>query len=377
MSVAHPRGLRPRGLHSCGLHPRGLRPCGELRVRRRRQDGGGLMRRGATSVIALVALAGAALPAAAQQAELIKIATLAPEGSTWMQMLRAYEEAVVAESDGRLQFRIFPGGVAGSEADMVRKLQFGQLDALALSGAGLGLVLPQERILDSALLFENYAELDAVYDQFTPELERLFQERGYQVLGWAEVGPIYLFSTVPVASVAELRQLRWWTWEGDPLARAIFDAFGVSPIPLHVADVLVGLQTGVIDGVYASPLALITLQWFSRLDYRLDLPLGNASGALVMGARWNRLDPELRQILMSHGRRSMAELQRRSRADNDAALGTLQRRGISTLQPDPAEVTRMRAAGAAARRNLVPELYSAELLDRVEAAVAVVRAAQS
>ena len=335
------------------------------------------MRRGATFLIALIALAGTALPAAAQPAELIKIATLAPEGSTWMHVLRAYEEAVVADSGGRVQFRIFPGGVAGSEADMVRKLQFGQLDALALSGAGLGLVLPQERILDSALLFESYAEIDAVYEQFTPELERLFQERGYQVLGWAEVGPIYLFSTLPAASVAELQQLRWWTWEGDPLARAIFDAFGVAPIPLHVADVLVGLQTGVIDGVYASPLALIALQWFSRLDYRLDLSLGNASGALIMGRRWDQLDPELREILQRNGRRSMAELQRRSRADNAAALDTLARRGISPLQPTVDEVTRLREMGASARRNLVPELYSAELLDRVEATVAAVRAAQS
>ena len=328
-------------------------------------------------LVALVALVGAALPGVAQRAELVKVATLAPEGSTWMQVLREYEAAVVAESGGRIEFRIYPGGVAGSEADMVRKLQFGQLDALALSGVGLGRVLPQERILDSALLFESYAELDAVYDELTPELERLFQQRGYRVLGWAEVGPIYLFSTLPVASMADLRRLRWWTWEGDPLARALFDAFEVAPIPLRVADVLVGLQTGVIDGVYASPLVLITLQWFSRLDYRLDLPLGNASGALVMGSRLEKLDPDLREILLRNGRRSMAELQRRSRADNAAALDTLSRRGISTLQPTPDEVTRMRAFGATARRSLVPELYSTELLDRVEAAVAAVRAEQS
>jgi TRAP-type C4-dicarboxylate transport system substrate-binding protein len=325
---------------------------------------------------ALVVLAGGALPAAAQGPELIKVATVAPEGSTWMQVLRAYEAAVVAESDGRLQVRIFPGGVAGSEADMLRKMQFGQLDALALSGAGLGLLVPQERIFDSALLFENYAELDAIYEAFAPELEQQFRERGYQVLGWTELGPIYLFSTRPVATLEELRQLRWWVWEGDPLARAIFDAFGVAPVPLHVADVLVGLQTGVIDGVYGPPLGLIALQWFSRVDYRLDLALGHASGALIMGSRWAKLDPELQGILLRNGRRFMVELRDLSRADNAAALATLERRGVGTVKPAPEAAARLRERGAVARRSLAPELYPVELLERVESAVAAVRAAE-
>ena len=323
----------------------------------------------------LLAVAAAPLSVAAQGTELIKIATLAPEGSTWMQVLRTYAEAVAADSDGRLQFRIFPGGVSGTEADMLRKLRFGQLDAVALTGVGMGLVVPEERVLDSALLFQSDREVDAIYEQFVPELERLFHDRGYVVLGWAEVGPVYLFSTRPAASVAALRQLRWWTWEGDPLAGAFFRAIGVAPIPLHVADVLTALQTGVVDGIYASPLALLALQWFSRVDYRLDIPLGNASGALLIERRrFDALDAELREILTRNGRHSMAELQRRSRTDNLAALTALERRGIQPVAPDAAEVARLLQAGAAARRSLVPELYPEALLDRVEAAVAAVRA---
>ena len=327
--------------------------------------------------VALVAVIVALAPAAAATQQVVKIATLAPEGSTWMTVLRAYGAAVEEASGERLQFRIFPGGVSGSEADMLRKLRFGQLDAVALTGAGLGLVVPEERVLDGALLFRNDAEIDAVYRQFTPELERMFEERGYVVLGWAEVGPIYLFSTTPVASVQELRRLRWWMLEDDPLAAAIFGAFGADPVPLHVADVLTALQTGVIDGVYSSPLALLALQWFSRVDYRLDLPLGHASGALLMNRRtFSRLAPDLREILVDNGRRFMAELQQRSRADNEAALAALARRGVRPVAPGPGAADLLRAQGAVARRALAPELYPEALLDRVEAALAAHRSAQ-
>ena len=326
--------------------------------------------------IFLLAAAGSLLPATVPAQQAIKVATLAPEGSTWMAVLRDYQAAVEEASGGRLQFRIFPGGVAGSEADMLRKLRFGQLDAVALTGAGLGLVVPEERVLDGALLFRNEAEIDTVYRQFTPELERLFEERGYVVLGWAEVGPIYLFSTRPVASVEELRQLRWWMLEGDPLAAAIYDAFGAAPVPLHVADVLTSLQTGVIDGVYASPLALLALQWFSRVDYQLDLPLGHASGALLMDRRrFSRLASDLQRLLIDNGRRYMGELQRRSRSDNEAALAALARRGVQPVAPAAGAAALLRQQGAVARRALAPALYPEELLDRVEAALDAHRAA--
>ena len=305
---------------------------------------------------------------------MIKIATLAPEGSTWMAVLRDYQAAVEEQSGGRLQFRVFPGGVSGSEADMLRKLRFGQLDAVALSGAGLGLVVPEERVLDGALLFRDEAEIDAVYEQFTPELELLFRERGFEVLGWAEVGPIYLFSVKPVASAEDLRQVRWWMLEGDPLAEATFAAFGAAPVPLQVADVLTALQTGVIEGVYASPLTLLALQWFSRVDYRLDLPLGHASGALLMGRRsFSRLAADLQEILLRNGRRFMNDLQRRSRADNQAALAALARRGVQPVAPAPGATALLRRQGAVARRALAPDLYPEALLDRVEAALAAHR----
>lgn len=334
------------------------------------------------AVLALRPLLGALLiavaaAAPAQPVELIKFATLAPEGSTWMQVMRDYERAVKEESGGRLQFRMFPGGVSGPEEDALRKVRFGQLDAVALTGAGLGLLVPEERILDGALLYRTEAEVDAVYRRFTPELERLFEQRGFMVLGWAEVGFVYFFTTKRAPTVDELARLKLWAWEGDPVAGAMFAAVGVAPIPLQVADVLPSLQTGVIDGVYASPLALLALQWFTRLNYQLDLPLGNASGALIIARRrFDALEPDLQEILVRNGRHFMSTLQQRSRADNARALQTLARRGIESVPLAPAEVQILNSAGARARQALVPEQYPQELLDRVHAELAELRAAR-
>ena len=106
----------------------------------------------------------------------IKIATLAPEGSTWMEVMREFENSIAKETNKRIQFRMFPGGVSGAEADVVRKLRFGQLDGAGLTGAGLGLIVPEERILDSAFLFNNENEIDEIYEQFTPEIDQLFNK---------------------------------------------------------------------------------------------------------------------------------------------------------------------------------------------------------
>jgi TRAP-type C4-dicarboxylate transport system substrate-binding protein len=327
-------------------------------------------------MLAALVAATAAPQTPGQAVEVVKLATLAPEGSTWMLVLNEYDAAVRRESGGRLELLAFAGGVAGAEPDVLRKIRFGQLDGAGLTGLGLGLIATEERALEGPFVFDDYAQVDAVHAAATPEIERELQRAGFLVLGWAEVGFVYLFTKTPVTSVADLQRLRLWAWEGDPVADATFDAWGVSPVRLPIADVFTALQTGGIDGVYAAPLGLIALQWHSHVRYMLEMPLGSASGALVIAERrYGRLAPQLQDTLLRNGRIYMAELRQRSRADNAAAIATLAERGITRIQVAAAERADFVAAAAVARQSLVPRIYSQQLLDTVEAAVQAVPAA--
>ena len=321
----------------------------------------------ARAAASLLLLVGGPVVAATQ--ETIKLATLAPEGSTWMQVLEEYDAALRADTGGRLQLVPFSGGVAGAEPDVLRKIRFGQLDGAGLTGLGLGIIAPVERVLEGPYVFHGYAQVDAIHAAAQATVEAALAEAGYTVLGWAEVGFVYLFTRQPVSSIAELRRLRVWAWAGDPVADATFAAWGVSPVRLPLADVFTSLQTGGLDGIYAAPLGLIALQWHTHMRYMLDLPLGIASGALVLtNRRLDGLAPELREPLLHNGRVYMDRLRQRTREDGEAAIRTLRNRGIEILTVGDGERRQFERAAAVARRSMAPLLYPATLLDLVERA---------
>jgi TRAP-type C4-dicarboxylate transport system substrate-binding protein len=328
------------------------------------------MKRFLTGIIFAAAVLVTARTVTAQE-HVIKFATLAPEGSTWMKVMKEYDAAIRKESGGRLGFRIYPGGVQGDEKDVLRKMKLGQLHAAGITGNGLTSVAPVARILDSPFLFRDQKEIDFAYGKFGPEIEAAMDEAGYVNLGWAEVGYVYIFTNIPITKKDDFSKTKMWTWEGDPVAEASFKALGINPIPLSITDVLTSLQTNMIDGVYTPPLAAIALQWFTRVKYMFNLPLANSAGAVVLSKKkYLELPEDLRKILTDNGRKYMRKLTELSRADNAAALGTLKKNGIVFTEPSgPEELRAYGEIGRAARNMLAGKLFTAELLGRMESAL--------
>lgn len=324
----------------------------------------------------LVLLAGGALSAASAQQHVIKFASLAPEGSTWLNVMREYDAAVRQESGGRLGFRIYPGGVQGEDKDVLRKIRLGQIQSAGFTGVGLGEIAPKLRILDAPFLFRNAAEVDHLTAAMDEEFRNALADNNFVLLGWAEVGFVYVFTNTPVRTPKDMNGVKMWMWEGDPIAEATFRAFGISPVPLSVVDVLTSLQTGLVNGAYTSPLAAIALQWYTRVKYMMDLPLANASGAVVISKKaYDALPADLREILLRNGRKYMTRLTAKSREENTASLATLKKNGVQpvSVSGDPA-VQEYVEAGRRARRALVGKLYDQAFLDRVEKSIADFRA---
>lgn len=302
-----------------------------------------------------------------QKTYTIKMATVAPEGSSWMREMHEFEQQLVEMTDGQISFRIYANAVQGSEKDVLRKMKLGQIDAATFTGVGLGDIVPEVRILDLPFLFRNSEEVDYVYNNLFDEFQQKFEKKGFYLVGWAEVGFVYLFTKKPVACVSDFRNIKMWLWKGDPLAKATFEAMNISAIPLEITDVHTSLQTGLIDGVYISPYGVLALQWYVRTNYILEYPLTNSVGAVLMTTKkLNSMPEDLRQILIDETRKSMRRIVVSSRKDNLESLTVLQEAGLNLIPPkNQAAIDEFNAAGIAVREKLVGKLYSQELLDKV------------
>jgi len=298
----------------------------------------------------------------------IKFATLAPDGSTWMNVMKDFSKSLKEKSDGDINFKIYAGGIQGDEKDVIRKIRINQLHSAGFTGVGLGTILPEARILDTPFLFKNKDEVDFIAKKFFDRFANGFEKEGYILLGWAEVGWVYIYSNKPIKSKEDMKGVKMWMWEGDPIAKATFQAFDVNPIPLSITDVLTSLQTGLIGGVYSSPLACVALQWHTKVDYVLDVPLANSNGAVLISKRmFNKLTEKQQKILKEEGKKYFNTLTRLSREDNEKAKETMFEYGMKKTQvSDPALIAEFEKRGKAARNALVGSLYDQNLLNDVE-----------
>lgn len=304
----------------------------------------------------------------AGETKTIKFATLAPEGSTWMKVMSELNVELQEKTSGQLKFKMYPGGISGDEKDVVRKVRIGQLQAGGFTGVGLGEIAPEVRIMDAPWLFHDNAEVDQIYKAFGKELSAAVEKSGYVLLGWTELGFVYLFSRGPINGPEDMRKAKMWVWEGDPIAEAAYHALGVSPIPLSVVDVMSSLQTGLIDAVYGPPMGVIALQWFTRTKYIYPVPLAHSIGAvLISKSFFDGLPEQHKKILRDLSAKHFRRLTELARAENDQAMATLQKQGLVLLPKPPAETLKLYdELGRKARRELAGKLYSAGLLDRVE-----------
>lgn len=305
----------------------------------------------------------------AEAPKMIKFATIAPEGSTWTNVLRDIDKEIDEKSRGELRLKIYSGGVQGDEKDVIRKMRIGQLHSAGFTGVGLGEILPEVRIFDLPFFFKEYGEIDFVKNKLNERFAKAFEERGYVLLGWTEVGFVYFLSNVQINSLSNLRLTKMWMWEGDPLAKALFDSINLSPIPLSIVDVMTSLQTGLIDSVYASPLAAIALQWFTRVRYMLEMPMADAISAILITKKYyDTLPADLQKILKDTFAYHLPRLTQLTRKDNKESIEIMRDAGVKIITlNDEASIKEFEEASIKARESLVGNLFTSELLKEVTA----------
>ncbi|MDH3600201.1 MAG: TRAP transporter substrate-binding protein DctP [Candidatus Tectomicrobia bacterium] len=296
----------------------------------------------------------------------IKFATLAPEGTPWMNLMQEMNEEIQRKSNGQVAFRFYPGGVAGDEQDVIRKMRINQLHGGAFSGFGLGRMLPESRVLELPMLFRDEAEADHVAAALFTHFEAAFTRKGYTLLSLSEAGAVYIFSKQALRRIDDVSRAKLWLWQGDTLAQSMFRAFGITPVPLTLPDVLPSLQSGLIDACYGTSLAVLAFQWFTKVQYRLSTPITRVMGAmLVTQQQWKKLSAEQQTLVRDTVRQYAAKADTAIRSYEQKALPLLKSTGIQAISLSADDVTHLQQRSEQLHQELVGKLYSKELLDQV------------
>jgi TRAP-type C4-dicarboxylate transport system substrate-binding protein len=268
-------------------------------------------------------------------AKTYKIATISPDGLSWMKKMRAGVKEIKERSEGRVKIKIYPGGVQGDDTTVLRKMRIKQLHGGALAASAFTRFYPDLQIYNLPLQFRSREEVDYVRGKMDQGIIDGLAEGGMVSFSLTENGFAYILSKKPIRGAAELKGVKVWVPSGDPISAKLIQAFGVSPIPLPITDVLAGLQTGLIDALIVPPIVALALQWHNHIEYVTNLPVVYIYTMLVMDKKeFESMTIEDQALVKEVMDRVFDEVDQDNRVDNEKAYEALLTQGIKEVQPD-------------------------------------------
>lgn len=265
-----------------------------------------------------------------------KIATLSPDGSVWMEKMREGAAEIEAKTNKRVSFKFYPGGVMGDDNSVLKKMRFNQLNGAAVTSGGLSSLYPDIQIYSLVLKFNSLAEVDYVRQKMDHEIVAGLDKKGLTNLGFVELGLTYLMSTQPIRNLADIKNQKSWAPDNNKLVFNAQKTLGVSPIPLAMGDVLMGLQTGMINVVAASPVGALALQWQTKIKYVNNLPMSYVFGILAVNKKdFDKLSKEDQAVVTQVMAKALGEINQHSRDDNQKAAESLKTQGVEFIEPTP------------------------------------------
>ncbi|MBD3344036.1 MAG: C4-dicarboxylate ABC transporter substrate-binding protein [Chitinivibrionales bacterium] len=263
----------------------------------------------------------------------IKLGTLAPEGSPWDNGLRKINAEWKELSDGKVSFKIYPGGIAGDEEDMIRKMRIGQLDAAGITGVGLTRIYPLILNVQAPLLVRTDEQLDYVLEKMKPKFEQGLEKKGFVILLWNKVGWVHFFSKKPVVYPEDLMKQKLFVWAGDADGVQAWKEMGFHPVPLAVTDLMSSLQSGMVEAFTTTPLSAATNQWFGLAKNMCELKWAPLLGGVIISRRtWNRIPKNLRPKLLKAARKIGKSMESEIAEADQKAVIIMKQHGL-TINP--------------------------------------------
>ena len=260
----------------------------------------------------------------------IKLATLAPNGSPWHLILQEMGQDWWAESKGGVKLTIYPNGVAGDESAVVRKMRIGQLNAATISTAGLSLIEPGFSALTHIpLLYNSYEEMDYVRERLADELRRRLEEKGFILVHWGEAGWVRFFSQKALFVPDDLKSQKLFVWGDEASDVTIWKSMGFQPVPLAATDIMVALQTGMINAFDTTPLLALRNQWFASTKYMASIRWAPLQGATIISQNvWQQISEPMQESILAGARETAIELRSHIREVDEKAIEVMKEYGL-------------------------------------------------
>jgi TRAP-type C4-dicarboxylate transport system substrate-binding protein len=288
--------------------------------------------------VAAVAAAWPTPPAEAQAPILVRMATLVPDGSSWHLILKETADKWKQVSGGRVTVRLFPGGVAGDDPDVVRKMRLGTLNAGVLTSVGVAEIEKSVYAMGIPLMYDSYEEVYWVHEKMRPKLEASLEAKGFVVLNWADGGWVHFFTQKPVAVPDDLRKLKLFTWAGDAEAVEVWRSAGFNPVPLPSTEIATALQTGLVEALGAPPQIAVISQFFTHAKNMTDLRWQLLQGAtIITKAAWEKIPADVRPELLKVSQEAGARLRKEIREAEVKDVEAMKKRGLTVVPVSAAQ----------------------------------------
>lgn len=289
-------------------------------------------------------------------AKIIKIATLSPDGTRWMNEMRAGAAEIKEKTQGRVVLKFYPGGVMGNDSNVLRKIRIGQLHGGAITTGSLSGIDPDIDIYGLPYLFSSLEQVDFVREKLDKALVKGLEEKGYVSFGFGEGGFTYMMSDSALRTVEDVRKKKVWLPANNKVGDAVFSSAEVSPVSLPLSDVLTGLQTGLVNTIITSPIGAIALQWHTRVQYLVDFPLTYITATLVIDKKvLNKLKKGDQNIVREVMTAVFKKIDAANRSDNNAARQALLNQGIEFITLNQDSTNEWYAVGKMAMKKLEKE----------------------
>jgi TRAP-type C4-dicarboxylate transport system substrate-binding protein len=307
---------------------------------------------------------------AAKKTIVVKMATLAPDGSPWHEYLKEIAAEWHTVSNGQVKIRIYPGGVAGDEGDMIRKIRISQLHGGAFSIGGLSLITADINALAIPMAIDSWEALDRVLVAVGPRIEQRIEEKGFVVLNWADIGWVRFFVPKPDPSIDAVRRAKLFVWSGDDRTVEIWKKGGFNAVPLSITDMLPSLQSGMINAFNSTAIIALANQWFAFTPHMIDMPWVPMMGATVVSKKmWLKIPEDLRPRLKEIARKTNQKLQVQVRRLENEAVLEMQKRGLNVVKPTAEQLQQWREIMVGTYPKLRGNIIPADVFDIVLAAV--------
>lgn len=303
----------------------------------------------------------AALPALT-----LKIGTVAPADSPWAGVLHKLAGQIETLSGGDIVMRVYAGGIAGDEPDIIRKMRIGQLQGAALTQLALGDIVPEILALNVPYMIHTDGEFQYLLHKMRPSFEEQFRRQGYVLLTWFGAGWVHFFARGPLTTPDDLRAMRLGVPTGSDQILQEWKALGFDTVSLPISDIMTGLQTGSVDAFYAPPSAAAIFQWFLSAAHMSPLKVTPVIvGLLIEERTWRQIPEGVRSEIWQAVKGDERGIIKQTENLDPEAIRAMQRAGLTVDPTPPDAVKAWERVGVEGANALIGKLFPRSVYDEV------------